>query len=66
MPIILTVARAIEDRGPSLIRQLGKMGEQPIKVRFWGSYAGLSHWEDSNCILEEMILLDKGEGGPSA
>ena len=65
MPIILMVASAIKDCGPSLIRQLGRVREQPVKINVGGSHARVGHEEDPTGIFEEPTLLGRGEGGLS-
>ena len=66
MAVIFVIASAIKDCGPTLVGQLGRVGEQPVKVRFRGTHACVRHQEDSACVFEEPALLSDGEGGLGA
>ena len=66
MPVIFVIAGAIKDRGPSLVGQLGRVGEQPVEFRFWGTHACICHQEDSARVLEEPAFLGGGERGLGA
>lgn len=63
MPVVLVIASAVENCGPGLVGQLGRVGEQPVKIRLWGTHACICHEEDPARVLEEPTFLGGGEGG---
>ena len=62
--IVFVTARAVKDGGPSLVLgQLGRVGEEPVPVRFRAAHACVRHQGDSARVLEEPALLAGGDGG---